>query len=349
MKTARLNLTLTPAISLALILSAIGFTGGVQAETSERIYDEIIVTAERMQRSELDTASSITTINAEQIVNRSLESLSDVLNLVPNVNPSISGGSFQIRGIGNTSVTGGGDGGLATIYMDGAPLSQFATTFGPTDTWDIGSIEIFRGAQSTNLGRDSLAGAIVIRSTDPVYGTEYKARVRAEEYGGLTLSAMGNIALTEDTLALRFSVDRKESDGFIDNTTLDTDKYQSSESLLLRGKLLFEPTEDFRNILTVSYTQNKFGDGRISGPDFFERISTANIAANNDVDQFIATWEAEFQINESWEFSNVLSYNKAKYDQISDDDGTDSGGVNARERKSDISIFTEEARFFLQQ
>ncbi|PHR92668.1 MAG: hypothetical protein COA69_07515 [Robiginitomaculum sp.] len=343
MKSTKINF----ALAWVLSLSAVGLAGTAMAQENGQANDDvIIVTGERMQRTEMDTASSITVLTGAEIEDLSLEDIADILNVIPNVTTGVDGGGFRIRGISNTSVTGGGDGGLATIYVDGAPLSQFSAGFGPTDTWDLGSVEVFRGAQSTNLGRDSLAGAIILRSADPVYDMKYKGRVRVEGHGGLTLSAVVNVPIIEDKLAVRIAIDRKQHDGFITNTTLNTDKYQASESLLVRGKILFEPTADFRNILTVTHTENERGSSDVVGPNFFDRIATDSVPPKNDLDQTIVTWEAEYQINDQWAFSNVISYNEADYDQLGGNDDITLGRVDKRSRINSINTLTEEARIF---
>lgn len=341
MKSAKINF----ALAWVLSLSAAGLASTAMAQdNSQDEKDVIIVTGEILQRTEMDTASSITALTGAEIEAQSLESLADIINVVPNVTTGVNGGGFRIRGISNSSVTGGGDGGLATIYSDGAPLSQFAAGFGPDDTWDLGSVEVFRGAQSTNLGRDSLAGAIILRSADPVYDTKYKARLRVEEYGGVTVSGVINVPIIEDMLAVRFAVDKKRHDGFITNTTLNTDKYQASDSLLLRGKILFEPTPDFKNIVTVTRTQNDRGSNDVAGPNFFDRLSIDSVPPKNDLDQTIVTWEADYQINDQWAFSNVVSYNEADYDQLGGNDDITLGAVDKRSRINAINTLTEEAR-----
>ena len=75
---------------------------------------------------------------------------------------------FAIRGIDQRGLGGGGAGLLVSVKVDGATIqNNQATFFGPYNTWDMGQVEIFRGPQSTQQGRNSLAGAIVMEGADP--------------------------------------------------------------------------------------------------------------------------------------------------------------------------------------
>lgn len=341
-------------ITLAWMLSLSTFAVsdaafGQEVETEkETTVDEIVVRGERIARSILNTASSVAVVTSEDIESRNLESIADIFAQVANVAPSVNGRGFRIRGISNSNVTGAGNGGLATIYVDGAPLSNFAASFGPKDTWDIGQVEIFRGAQSASQGRDSLAGAIIIRSNDPIYEYEYKGRVRVEEFGGTTFSAVANIPLSSDQAALRIAVERKKSDGFIHNTTFDIDDYNFSEKTLGRVKLLLEPNNisALKSMFTFVYSENEFGGDNVQGPDVFARENTANILQKTEIKQIVATWEVDYDINDQWNISNVFSFNRAEFDDILDDDSRSTGGVNRRERVNDIDTLTEEVRVF---
>lgn len=334
-----------------LLLGSVAFCGnslqGAYAQTDDSLeFEEIVVMGEKRGKTLFDTYSSVAVVTAQEIEKRSLESLSDVFDQLANVSSRNSGEGFSIRGISNTSNTGAGSGPLASIYMDGAALSGPAIRYGQTNTWDIAQVEVFRGAQSTNQGRNALAGVVIMRSTDPSYEFEGKARLSYSEYDSYGISGAINLPISDGQAAVRLGVDLRNSDGFINNTFLNDDRYGKNKTSLYRGKLLLEPAgiEGLRNIFTVSYSETRRGDDFVHSADPFTRETTANILGHRNLDQFIATWEADYEINETWSFRNVLSYNSAEQSRLRDDDRTSGGGDNRRADTSDVDTFSEEFR-----
>lgn len=304
----------------------------------------VYVYGEKIPRTQFDTFSSVGVITADDIAERSLESLADIYNQLANVSSSFGGEGFSIRGISNGSITGGGDGPLATIYIDGATVNATGVRFGQSDTWDLAQVEVFRGAQSTNQGRNTLAGAVILRTQDPLYEYEIKGRARYAEFDSYVFSGAINAPVIDDVLAARFSFDIKNSDGFINNVTLDDDRYNKAEQRLFRGKILFEPTDNFSNILTVSLSENERGDDFVTDDDPFARISESNILGRRNLDQIIATWEADYAVTDEISLRNVFSFNNTELDRLNDDDRTAGGDESARATLNDTDTISEELR-----
>lgn len=327
-----------------LFFSALGFKT-VFAQDNE--IEEIQVIGEKLGRDLLNTASSVGIVTAEDIEARSLESVQDILSQLANVSALRSGGGFSIRGVNNSGVTGVGGGPVASIYVDGAISSEFAPASDEIDTWDLERVEVYRGAQSTNQGRNSLAGAVIVRSKDPSYEREITGRFRASRFDSYVGSAALNLPLVDDQLAVRFSFDYKDSDGFIENTTLSEDDFGRSERISVRGKILYEPDAipALRNILTVSFSSTENGASFVDdAPDPFDRVSTANLPAEFETDQTIVTWEAQYELQGPWSLENVLSYNQVDHTSTRDDDRLAGGGINRRTRDNDTDTISEEFR-----
>ena len=219
--------------------------------------DQIVVYGTKQARSLDDVASSVDVTTAEEIAREPITDLYDIIDRIPNVSQSFGGLGFSIRGVDQRGV--GGNGATLTIYVDDSPLSNQTTFFGPLDSWDLQQVEVYRGPQSTNFGRNSLAGAIYVRTQDPTYEWDLKARAEAGNNGTYQGAVAFGGPIIEDELAFRFAGNYRESEGFGFNTFLDKEA-DATELKTGRLKLLFEPTDAIKIISTSSYTENFAGE-----------------------------------------------------------------------------------------
>ena len=56
-----------------------------------------------------------------------------------------------------------------TLNIDGRAASHNELVFGAAPLWDVAQVEIFRSPQSTTEGRNSIAGAIYVRTRSPTF------------------------------------------------------------------------------------------------------------------------------------------------------------------------------------
>ncbi|MEM7238299.1 MAG: TonB-dependent receptor, partial [Pseudomonadota bacterium] len=227
--------------------------------------------------------------------------IKDVFERTPNVTSANGDLSFTIRGIEARGVGADGSGTLINVQVDGASLpTQESITFGPYSTWDLEQVEILRGPQSTQQGRNALAGAVIFRSNDPTYDYELKGRGEIgnrETFGG---AIAFNAPVIEDVLAVRFSAEHKETDGFVEAPTLGIDDYDPDELTTLRGKVLFEPVEGFSAILGASFSRNRTGEDAISFAEFPGRIvNLDNEAGEEGNDTGIFTLRMSYDLSDS--------------------------------------------------
>ena len=129
-------------------------------------------------RSILDTPSSVGVIDGARMDASAMFRIEDVFRQMANVNRAdwIDSG-IVLRGINSEGVGGPSGSPLATTYVDGVPQTQQGTRRGVNGTWDLQQVEVWRGPQSTIVGRNALAGAIQIKSNDPTMKWETAARL----------------------------------------------------------------------------------------------------------------------------------------------------------------------------
>lgn len=270
---------LTCVSVLALGAGALGVlgAGGAQAQEAsaetktDKTVDELVVTGEKFGRTLKDTATSVGVLTEKQIEAATLIDAQDAYDELVNVNMAGANNRFVIRGIPFDNVNGAGFGQLGVVYVDGVRMGDKSTAFGPDLLWDIRSIEVLRGAQSTLQGRNALAGAIYLNTNDPTWAWDARARVIGAEQSWSASVAFGG-PIVADKLAFRVAVDRRRSDGFIHDPIRDEDA-DVADDWQYRAKLLFEPTDKLTVRAVVNYADidrsEAAADRRVLGADGF--------------------------------------------------------------------------------
>ncbi|ROL62800.1 TonB-dependent receptor [Pseudomonas vranovensis] len=216
------------------------------------IFEPIIVTGEKLERELKDTASSVSIKTAKEIDKEKTGSASvaEVLNDVPNVIYTDSVGAPIIRGQdtqgpnNGQNVFWGGTVPRATINLDGHYLNYNEMFFGATSVWDIDSIEVFRGPQTTSQGANAIAGAIIVNTKDPTFTPEAAYQTEVGSYDAKRSSVAVSGPLMGNELAGRLAVDYSARDTFID---YDNPKFQPGKTdqnfraVTARAKLLWVP------------------------------------------------------------------------------------------------------------
>lgn len=129
----------------------------------------IIVTAQRRAENIQDVPVAVTAFSGEQLAERQIDSIVDIMTTVPNLHASnnIGQGSAVtafIRGVGETES-------IPTIdtpvgfYLDDVYIARQGVN--NMALYDIESIEILRGPQGTLYGRNTSAGAIKVNTKKP--------------------------------------------------------------------------------------------------------------------------------------------------------------------------------------
>ena len=321
------------------------------ATSNDSDLETIVVIGQKQEQSIRDVTSSVSVTTSEVIEREAIVDLYDIVNRIPNVTPSFGGLGFSIRGVDQRGIAG--NGATLTIYVDDSPLSNQTTFFGPLDSWDLGQVEIYRGPQSTNFGRNALAGAIYMRTQDPDYEWDFRGRLESGNNGIQQAAfAMGG-AIIDETLAFRLSANTRESDGFIDNTFLDDDA-DAAELDTVRLKLLYEPTSDFSIVSTSSYTENFAGEdaldptngvpGLVRDPEDVIRDVSYDSPGLEGTETFIQAFNATWELSEAWEVQSITTYQDTDYVRQEDFDGTPAP-IAALDRTGTDEAFSQEFRF----
>ncbi len=146
--------------------------------SSDKVFEEIIVTAQKREQSIYDVPVAISAFSADMIEKQGISDLVDVGKFVPNLSvTTFSAGQTSsanpfIRGIGIQDHLITTDPGVG-VYVDGVYLGRQIG-----QNWSLGGIErleVLRGPQGTLYGRNSIGGAVNIVTRKP--GEENISRV----------------------------------------------------------------------------------------------------------------------------------------------------------------------------
>ncbi|MEM8554195.1 MAG: TonB-dependent receptor [Pseudomonadota bacterium] len=302
--------------------SAVVVTQGTDAIDEDFELPPIIVSGELIERSIFDTPTSVSVTTGEELESRGDPSIYQAIDRAANVARPLGDKGFSIRGVDQRGF-GAGSGLLVSTQVDGVALPDNQSTFlGAYSTWDLDQVEILRGPQSTQQGRNALAGAVVIRSNDPSYDQEYKARL---EYGSRDTrgaSILANTPLIADTLAFRFSADYFTSDGWVDNPTRGEDDYDARESTTYRAKLRWDPSTQVETILSYTYSDSSMGEDLVAD-EFFppDRKNFANDEAEESIESQIWDLRVNWDINDRLRLESETNYYSDDYYRQEDIDG----------------------------
>ena len=207
------------AIAIA-VSTAIAGTGSAQAQNT---LEEIIVTATKREESLQDIPMSITAFTDEKIVHEGFKQIDDYAGQIPGltVNRREPGGANVImRGCAVSAVNFGGTA-TTSVYLDEQPITSAG--FNPDPRLiDISRVEALSGPQGTLFGDAAECGTLRIITNKPDtdgFAGWVDLTGSSVQHGdlGYDVSAMVNVPLVKDKLALRLVGFHEEEAGFIDN------------------------------------------------------------------------------------------------------------------------------------
>ncbi|WP_319531784.1 TonB-dependent receptor [uncultured Cohaesibacter sp.] len=278
---------------------------------------EIIVTGERVVRSLFDTASSVEVLTASELDEKvEDQSVRETINSIPNVHYASQAGlngAPTIRGNASEGPNNGsgayfaGTVPRATINVDGRNLTYNEMVFGSTSVWDVDSIEVFRGPQTTSKGANSIAGAINVKTKDPVFDKEAALQLQYGTNNKWRTSAMANGVILEDQLAARVTGDFFSRDSFVDFTSNTWDEMKKTTSGRdVRLKLLWTPDSmpELDAKLTLSHSASVGPHNEGVTPEYEDLVNNDSTAVEWDNETNAAVLDINYQVSEAFSLFN---------------------------------------------
>ena len=278
-----------------IVASAPMFTRAAVAEV-EDIPDTIVVTATRVPTPQVQVASSISVVTADQIADRQLQTLPDLLTQVPGLNVVQTGGPG-----GQTSVFMRGTNSNHTkMLIDGIDVSDPSSAsssfdFGTLLTQDIQRVEILRGPQSGLYGSDAIGGVINVITKSGSGPAQFSAAAEAGSFD--TFNQSGGVSGSIDGFHYAANIEHFHS-GATPVTPLDLltpgerriDDYD--DNLTGSTKLGFDVADHVDLGLVARYTDTHL---RLTGDNFSNFPATPDASQSaNDTRQYYTRGTAHF-------------------------------------------------------
>lgn len=315
--------------------------------------DEIIVTARKVPEALRQTPVSVTAISADTIAASGIDSVSDLMSFAPNVDISggIAGelqGQISIRGISTLVRNIGLETGVG-IYVDGVYVGRpenFAQQL-----LDVEQVEIARGPQGTEFGKNTIAGVIHVQTRQPDSAPGGYVNLEAGDYGHVKAEGAVGGRVSEQ-LSLRGAVAYTRRDGLYRHLSGGKDA-GSTDLLTWRAAAKLEATSD------LSFTLRGDGFRDRGTPAFFQADQLAGFPAqfpsnrphrinNNrpnrlsrDNDGVSLTGELDAG---AATITSITAYRHSSYDAALDDDQEQVDFVAADDFSDSSKMFSQELR-----
>jgi iron complex outermembrane receptor protein len=238
-------------IGLLLTIPSPGFAQeGGRATRGSSTIEEIVVQARKREELIQDTPVSVTALTGQTLRDAGVTRLDEIQTLVPNtffqVGRSNQSTNLRMRGVGAGSDEIAFDPGVG-VYVDGVFLPRALGQL--VELFDVAQIDVLRGPQGTLFGKNTVGGAILIRTVRPQPETTGSISVQGgfmqdfDDLNAARVRAMLNVPLIEDRLLGRFSFMSKNSEGYVADAGAGPDKSDTNSYTFL-GSLRFLPTDD---------------------------------------------------------------------------------------------------------
>ena len=327
----------TAAEALAQLLGASGLDAAEQpsgtftlrraiaapAAAGASVLPPVVVTGTKRSQGRQQATQSVSVLSEQDTIG--MQSGFDVFLRVPNVTWQSDSFLPTVRGLDGNGVATGGGGAVTganprmSSYVDGVARTYGATPDGQGSFWDMAQVEVYKGAQSTQLGQNSIAGAIVQTTQDPKFKDEAALQVGLHDKRATYKGAfMVNKALG-DQVAVRFTGEASDGKNAIDYsgftgtglTADDRDEFGRTRYGRLRFKALYTPTEQLAVKLTIEQERRKNPYTPDGASNSTRREVTDSSYGYFDSKNTIVALNTNFEIDAEWVFDAVLSQQRA--------------------------------------
>ena len=229
--------------------------------------EEVLVTARKREESIMKVPVVTTTLGADQLQRYALDDLTRISDQVPGLVLGSSALSFgdqvSLRGVG-TSVLQAAIDQSVSLNVDGLQLTKGLAY--QSAMFDMAQVSVLKGPQALFFGKASPGGVIAVRTADPTDEFELSLQGGYEFEAEEQLVEMIISGPLEDTVGARLAAVFSDADGFFRNNAIaypgtgavdpKYDTIGKSETTMLRGTLLWDPTDRLAARIKANYSDS---------------------------------------------------------------------------------------------
>lgn len=319
--------------------------------------ERVTVTGELLRRDVSRTTSSVAVYSGAEIERSTAEDVYDVIRATPNASLDDSDygvGGMTLRGIGSYGASGSGAyaayGTSSAVVFDGVGLPRSALSYADLSAFDLDSVEILRGPQSTSQGRNAMAGAVILNTRvpepDESFAPELRGRLgagseQARQYAG----ALG-ATLWPETLAARLVYDRRQDQGDHFNATRDERDWVRQRSDSTRLRLNWRPGGDqgrYQALAGVSELRRSQGSSYVPMSEEASRTALSDAPQDYRNQAWLYSLEQRLSLSPTWRLRAISAYVDSETRSRFDGDYT-AEAQNATEQQENARAFSQELR-----
>ena len=265
-----------------------------QGEGNQDAEYEITVTGAREAEKKSETSSTVTMVKEKEISDVKPAHPSEIVNRVPGVLVTVTGGEGHMTSIRHPSTT-------SSVYLyleDGIPIRSTGF-FNHNALYEVnmpqaGGIEVTKGPGSALYGSDALGG--IINSLTRPAPLEGEAEINVEAGSAGWARSLITVGDTWGNHGIRADINSTHTDGWRDDTNYDR------QSMTLRHDGVVLDSVAIKSVLTYSnIDQQTAGTSRVSEEDFLN-----NPEKNYTPISWRKVEAIRFSVSADWETADSL-------------------------------------------
>lgn len=281
---------------------------------------------------------SYSSFDSVTLKNREISSISDISGNVPNLliadQGSARNATIIVRGFGSVQ----GSAPAMGMNIDNVPCLNSNTY--DADLMDIANIEVLRGPQGTQTGRNTILGVTNVYTVSPLdytgtrvsadYSTANSVKIKASTYQKI-----------KDSLGIAVAASYKHTNGFFDND-YKQEKCDRSDAINGRFRIVWNPREKFKvdNVITGGFL--KEGGFAYAPIDKYDATLPIAYDGENKYKRFHLSEGLVLQSSfEKFVFSSITGYQFLHDETKMDPDYTTAALITQEEKQTEHAVSHE--------
>jgi iron complex outermembrane recepter protein len=216
---------------------------------------EVVVTADKVEANLQQTPLAVTALNAKQLQEYRVWTISDLTALAPSTFIVEHGNSTGSNFLNIRGSMGFSNDQAVAVYVDG--VYQFDYFSAPINFSNIERVEILRGPQGTLYGRNAFGGVLNVITKRPTNKTSGFAEVDFGNYGQQRYSVGFNTPIIKNKLFVNAGLQSNNRGAVYENPTLNTKNFDHHNAYSGNVNLKYLVSDKWTIDLNTRYENDK--------------------------------------------------------------------------------------------